>query len=185
MDQVRTLSPEAAFGLLGGARCTRGGGVRRVAVSPAARAHGTLSHVDYADAFLVEVNSPDGRTAEEWARAILEGAPSPMERVVLGLLSIIGLQLGPTPADGFVAGWEVRRSTPELALLGAIAPRIGLSAELLFERQQHALLWTTFVQLQKPIGRAVWAGLAPVHRQVVRYLLGQVGAESERGGARE
>jgi hypothetical protein len=64
----------------------------------------------------------------------------------------------------------VRRSTPDVALLGA-SSRLGLPAELLCKRQQHTLLFATFVQQENQIARAVWAGVAPVHRPVVRYLL--------------
>jgi hypothetical protein len=42
-----------------------------------------------------------------------------------------------------VLGWEVRRSSPDVALLGA-SGRLGLSGELLFERQQqHTPLFAT------------------------------------------
>ena len=51
------------------------GRVRQVALPPAARALSTLSHVDDEDAFLVETGPAQGRTGEEWARAILEDAP--------------------------------------------------------------------------------------------------------------
>jgi hypothetical protein len=77
-----------------------------------------------------------------------------------------------------VFGWEVRRSTPDFALLGA-SSRIGLPAELLFQRRQHTLLYATFVQQENHIARAVWAGVEPVHRPVVRYVLEQ-GSRSER-----
>jgi len=36
------------------------------------------------------------------------------------------------------------------------------------------LLWVTFVQLDTPAARALWAGLAPVHRRVVSHLLAGV-----------
>ncbi|MDT5233193.1 MAG: hypothetical protein QOI39_3693, partial [Mycobacterium sp.] len=48
--------------------------VRQVAVPPAARALSTLARIDYADTFVLDTG-PDDRTPEEWARAILEGAP--------------------------------------------------------------------------------------------------------------
>jgi hypothetical protein len=51
------------------------GSVRQVAVPPAARALSTLSHVEYEDAFLIETGPAQDRTGEQWARAILEGAP--------------------------------------------------------------------------------------------------------------
>jgi hypothetical protein len=50
-----------------------------------------------------------------------------------------------------------------------------LPAELLGKRQQQALLVATFAQQENQIARAVWAGVAPVHRQVVRYLLERAG----------
>jgi hypothetical protein len=71
-----------------------------------------------------------------------------------------------------VLGWEVGRSSPDFALLAARS-RLGLPAELLFKRQEHTLLFATFVQQENHIARAVWAGVAPVHRQVVRCVLEQ------------
>jgi hypothetical protein len=66
-------------------------------------------------------------------------------------------------------GWGVRRSTQDFALL-------GLEREVLVKRQQHTLLVATFVQLENPIPRPVWAGVAPGHRHVVRHLLEQPAA---------
>jgi hypothetical protein len=77
-----------------------------------------------------------------------------------------------------VLGWEVRRSTPDVALLGANGRR--LSGELLFEHQQHTLLFATFVQLENRIAGALWAGITPRHRQVVRDLLEQANCPERR-----
>jgi hypothetical protein len=110
------------------------------------------------------------------ARAILEDAPIIMRRALRWGWFALGLQLGPTRSDRFVLDWELWRSTPDFALLAA-SSRLGLPAELLGKRQQQALLVATFVQLESPIARAVWAGVEPVHRRVVRYVL-------ERGGRR-
>jgi hypothetical protein len=52
------------------------GTVRQVTLPPAARAHSTLSHVDYQDAFLAETGPAHDRTGEQRARAILEDAPT-------------------------------------------------------------------------------------------------------------
>lgn len=51
------------------------------------------------------------------------------------------------------------------------AHAFGFSAELLFLRQKHTLLYATLLQQQSPIARAVWAGVAPVHRPIVRLAL--------------
>ena len=148
------------------------GNVREVAPPATARALSTLSHVDYEDAFLVETGPAQDRTGEQWARAILEDAPSVMRPALLWGWFALGLQLGPTRSDRFVLGWEVRRSSPDFALLCADS-RLGLPAELLLERQQKRILFATLVQQENHITRAVWAGVAPGHRQVVRYVLEQ------------
>ncbi len=155
------------------------GRVRQVTLPPAARALSTLSRVDYEDAFLVETGPAQDRTGEQWARAILEDAPKSTRNALSGGWSALGLRLGSTQSDRFVLGWEIRRSTPDVALLGA-SGRLGLSGELLFEHQQHTLLFATFVQLENRIARARWAGIAPRHRQVVRGLLEQANCSGRR-----
>jgi hypothetical protein len=155
------------------------GAVRQVTLPPAARALSTLSHVDYEDTFLVETGPAQGRTGEQWARAILEDAPMRTRNALSRGWSALGLRLGSTQADRFVLGWEVRLSTPDTALLGA-SGHLGLSDELLFERQQHTLLFATFVQLENGIARGLWAEIAPRHRQVVRDLLEQAGCPERR-----
>jgi hypothetical protein len=153
---------------------------RQVAVPPAARALSTLAHVDYEDAFLVETGPPRGRTGEQWARAILEGAPITVRRELRRAWCALGLKLGSTRSDQFVLGWEVRRSTRDFALLAA-GSRLGLPAELLFERRPDTLLVATFVQQRNPIARAIWAAIAPRHRQVVPWLLEQASRSERRG----
>jgi hypothetical protein len=108
----------------------------------------------------------------------LEDAPISVRGALLSGWSALGLRLGSTRSDRFVLGWELRRSTPDFVLLGA-GSRLGLPAELLLKRQQQRLLFSTFVQQDNRIARAVWAGVEPFHRPVVRYVLEQ---GSRRGG---
>lgn len=142
----------------------------QIAVPPAARALSTLPRVDYEDAFLVETEAAQERTGEQWARAMLEDAPADTRRALRRGWSLLGLRLGSTDDERLVLGWEVRRSAPDFALLGTDG-RLGLLGEVLFKREPHALLFATFVQLQNPATRAVWAAIAPGHRQVVGKLL--------------
>ena len=148
--------------------------VRQVAVPPDARALSTLARVDYEDAF--ESGCRPDQTPEQVAKAVLTAAPEVLRTGLLTLLRTFGIAGGGQGgSDGrsdnrSIVGWEVRRSTPEFALL-ATGSRIGLSAELLFKPEEESLLWATFVQLDNHLSRAVWTGLAPVHRQVVPYLL--------------
>lgn len=154
--------------------------VRQVAPPPAARRHSTLPRVDYADAFLLDTDPAAGRTGEHWARAILEGAPAVVRRQLRWGWFALGLKLGGARPDRSVLGWELRRSTPDLALLGA-GSRLGMPAELLFETREGTLLVATFVQHQNPLVRALWAAVAAQHRQVVPALVGRA-ARSERHG---
>jgi hypothetical protein len=147
-----------------------GEAVRRITVPSAVQARCTLDRVDYADAFLVDVGQAQDQTSEHWARSVIEGAPPRTRRELSRGWFTLGLRLGPSYADQLVLGWEVRRNTPDLVLLGAKG-RLGLAGELLFERQRDTLLFATFVQLDNCVARAAWAGIASRHRQVVRHLL--------------
>jgi hypothetical protein len=148
------------------------GTVRQVMLPSAARALSMLSHIDYEDAFLVETCPAQHSSGEQWARVMLEDAPMSTRNALTKGWSALGLQLGSPELDRFVIGWEVRRSTPDVALLGADGLR-GLSGELLFTCEQHTLLFATFVQLENRAARVLWAGIADRHRRVVRNLLTQ------------
>jgi hypothetical protein len=143
----------------------------QVAVTPAAHARSTLPRIDYEDAFVI--GSRSDVTAVECARAALEGASTGPGRALWSALATIGVLPRASGGREVIAGWAVRRSGPDLALLAAEA-RIGLAAELLFERQRDRLLWATFVQLDTALARVAWAALAPVHRRVVVHLLERV-----------
>jgi len=153
--------------------------VRRVAVPPDARALSTLRRVDYADAFLVEAGPQAERTAEQWARAVLEDAPAPVRHTLQTGWARLGLRLDRSP--GSVLGWTVRRRTPDVLLLGAPS-RIGMPGELLFRREGDALLFATFVQHDNPVARGLWAGVEPVHVQVVRRILREAARRPATGG---
>ncbi len=149
---------------------TRDDVVRQIAVPPDARALSMLGCIDYEDAFVVFIADAQDRSAEEWARVVLEQAPVHVRRGLQTGWTAIGLKLGGRPAEQSVLGWEVRNSEKEFVLLGA-ASRIGMPAELLFVRQRDTLLFCTFVQHDSPAARTVWAGTEPVHVPIVRRLL--------------
>jgi hypothetical protein len=177
---VHTMRRNTATGLLR-RTASAPSTVRQIDVPSTARALCTLSRVDYEDAFLVEIGPVQDRTAEQWARVVLEDAPAIRRSALLRGWSALGLRLGPTRSDGFVLGWEVRRSTPDFALLGA-SSRVGLPAQLLFKRHQQRLLFATFVQQDNRITRAMWAGVEHVHRPIVRDILEQASCRERRQG---
>ena len=148
---------------------------RQVAVPAVARARCTLSRVDYEDAFAIEFGSAHVRTAEQWARAILEDAPLAMRNGLRRGWLALGLKLDATPSERSVLGWEVRRSTPDYVLLGADS-RIGMPAELLVMRQKRAVRIATFLEHQSSAAQAMWATFERAHRRIVPRVLVQAQA---------
>jgi hypothetical protein len=146
------------------------GRVRQTVLPPGTRGLSTLAHIDYQDAFLVETGLARDRTAEQWAREVLEGAPVSTRRALSRGWSGLGLRLGPAESDRHVLGWEIRHSDPDVVLLGARG-RLGLSGELIFERSAHALFYATVVQLDNRVARGLWAAIESRHRRVVQGLL--------------
>jgi hypothetical protein len=144
--------------------------VRQIEVPPEARALSTLAHIDYEDAFFVGAMPVRTRTAEQWARAVLEGASLTIRGTLQTGWSALGLKLGRDGSDRFVLGWEVRRSSPDFVLLAA-GSHVGMPGELLFKRERGGLLFATFVQHDNAVARGIWAGVEPVHVPIVRRIL--------------
>jgi hypothetical protein len=58
---------------------------------------------DYADAFEVRLPEPDTRTAEQWLRSGLEGAPDALRWTILfAHRFVLGLRLGPRTAPDHI-----------------------------------------------------------------------------------
>ena len=144
--------------------------VRQLAVPPAVLESSTLTRVDYADAFVVPTAEATSRTAEGWARAALEEAPLAVRTSLLSGWSALGLKM--SRSERSILGWEVRTSTPDLALLGAES-HLGLRGRLLFKREPDAVLFSTLVQLDNPVARTVWAGVEAAHVRIVQRILEQ------------
>jgi hypothetical protein len=144
--------------------------VRQVDVPPSLRSLSTLTRIDYADTFLVDVGRLGERTAEEFARETFEGAPLAIRTQLLSGWSSIGLKIGAGPSDRPVLGWQVRQNTPEFILLGADS-RIGMPGELLFKKNGDTLLFATFLHHGNLAARALWAVVEPAHVRIVRNIL--------------
>jgi hypothetical protein len=144
--------------------------VHQVDLPPAARALSTLPSVDYTDAFVVETGQAQDRTGEQCARAMLGTLPAATRATLSRGWFALGLKLGPAGSDRHVLGWEVRRSNRDFALLGA-GSRIGMPAELLFQPHEQGFLFATLLRHENLFARALWAGVAPAHRKIVRQIL--------------
>ncbi|MFJ8390908.1 hypothetical protein ACIQ9Q_41830 [Streptomyces sp. NPDC094438] len=146
--------------------------VCHVPVPPDAHALSTLARIDYENALVTDLDPAQDRTAEQWARTVLEEAPSDMRQALTKGWTALGLQLGPAQGEGFVLGWPVRHSTPDVLLLSA-DPTLGLHGQLLFQRRSHTLLLAAFIQLDSERARALWAPAEGRHPHVMHQVLEQ------------
>ena len=150
--------------------------VREIPAPQDARDLSTLSRIDYDDCFLAPVGSAAyENTAEEWARAMIEGAPRTTRESLIRGWRMIGLRNGPADAPDRVLGWEIRRNEPDVVLLGARS-WIGMAGELLFKREPEGLLFATFISQGNPAARLMWAPIGPNHRRIVADLLERAAA---------
>jgi len=174
MNRPKTRSRQlvARNGYVGDPQLSGRGGVQQVAVPNAARELSTLARIDYEDAFLVDVGAPPTRAAEQWARAILDDAPTSVRLRLWSAWMMLGLRLASPGSRRHVLGWEIRKATPDYVLLGSRS-RIGMPAELLVKRHGKTLLFDTFVQKSNPIAAAAWAAIERTHERTVPALLGQ------------
>ena len=138
-----------------------------------------LPRIDYHDAFLTDPGADASWTPEMSARAMLEGAPVSTRAALVSGWASLGLRHDSIRSERSVLGWPVRRNSADLLLLGADS-RLGLPAELLFMRYREKLLFATLMQHKNPLARAMWAGIAPGHRRIVRRLLEDAAARRDR-----
>lgn len=154
--------------------------VDEIPLPPSMSALSRLARADYTDAFALATARAGDRTAEEWARAMLEDAPGSTRGALRRGWRALGLRLGPTADCDRVLGWPVRDRAPEHAVLTGDS-LLGMRAELVFARERDTVLMATVLTLRHPLARAVWAFVAPRHRRIVRHLLEQAGRRAADG----
>lgn len=133
------------------------------------------STVDYRSAFELSGIDAGARTAEEWARAIFEGAPTPIRRILYVSWSVgLRLDLGPAEATTHVLGWVIAAATTDSITLSAESRY--LAAENIVTTTADSVTWTTTVRYANGLGKALWALAAPIHRVTIRRLLRRAGS---------
>jgi len=144
----------------------------RVDVPEDIRSSGTIERADYEVAWDVTIADGDPRSAEQWIRSMLEGAPRLLRSVILfGWIAGLGFRMGPRPSPDHVLGWKILDRSPELIVLSVEARVVGTSQFLLRVEDSKVVL-VNLVQYERPWARAVWTMVKPVHQRVVPYLLG-------------
>jgi hypothetical protein len=126
-----------------------------------------LDRVDYQDAFSLE--TPVVRTPEEWTRLVLDRAPNVLRSFVRYAHLALGLRLAPRGSPDHLWGWAVLQSGPDAFVLGAGG---GLGTpRIVVLTPPGGVVFATILRFSGLRARVVWAGVAPIHRAVARYLL--------------
>lgn len=137
-----------------------------------------LGRSDYASAFEVTIGEGDGRSPEQWARAVFEGAPTAIRWfVVFGWRYVLGLRLGPRSSPDYVAGWRVRDSRPGLINLEVHSWLLTADKEI--RVAGDSVRMSTFVHYRRGLGRAIWTLVTPVHHHTEPYLLGYAASQRD------
>jgi hypothetical protein len=142
--------------------------VHQVEVPDEICALSTLPSVDYADAFLVDVSAHPDWAAEQWAAAVLEGAPVTTRDQLQAGWSALGLRRARSTSS--VAGWAIRKRTRETFLLGRTS-RLGMPGELVFVLRPDGLVFATFVHYDSGAARKLWSAAQRAHVRTVLTLL--------------
>src|SRR3954466_898856 len=146
--------------------------VRPVALPAEIRRLTGLPRLDYSDCVVADGVPASERSAEDWARAVIEGASARTRSVLRHAWALLGVRLGSADDPSLVLGWPVRRRGPDLVVLAAGSP-IGIDAEVLCRVQDDRLLMATFMHLKNPLARLTWALVAPSHQRIVPRLIRQ------------
>jgi hypothetical protein len=144
-------------------------GVHRIVAMP--DRPDTGDEPDYSDAFEVTlVSGTHPHSAEEWSRAVFEGAPRPVRWFLLtGWRVVLGLRLVPEFSPRRVLGWGIASNEPDMIRLESQSSMIA--ARLTFRVSGATVVLTTGVHFTGPMARPLWTAIGPVHRQALPYLL--------------
>ncbi len=109
-------------------------------------------------------------SAEQWARATWEGAPTIVRGfLVFGWRLALGLRLAPGRSPTHVLGWRLLDDRHDTVTLQACSALIaGYNVVIV---QESTVQWTTLVRYEQPIARPIWRLVEFVHRIVLPYTL--------------
>jgi hypothetical protein len=155
------------------------GRARRVDVPETVLARDSLSDPNYTCAFEIDEQPDDTRTAEQWLRAMLEGAgPALRSFIVTGWLGVLRLRLGPRPSNDHILGWKILSATPTKIVIGVEGST--LSAHQVVQCQDSKVVHVTIVHFDRSVAKAVWAVAAPIHVRTIPHFMNQARAKNSR-----
>ena len=150
-------------------------------IPEAIRCLDTLASPDYVDLFTATASGARDKSAEEWARAVLEDTPS--GRSAPSLWRFLGLRLGPTPSPDFVQGWKIAHRGEDWIRIEATSWFMTAHAVVQVDHGHVSL--ALFVRYDRLIAALIWPPVSVMHRRGVPVILRQaLTASASRSGRR-
>jgi hypothetical protein len=139
------------------------------------RSLGTFETPDYIDSFTLQTVAARERSAEGWARAVLEEAAL-SRRSARRLWQLMGLRLGPAPFSArHVQGWRIAEVRPDWIRLQTESWYLSAQAVCLVEEAELSLSLSLRYD-NGPVARFVWRFVEGPHQKAVPIMLRQAAA---------
>jgi len=134
------------------------------------RSLGALAKPDYLDLFTATTNAASGKSAEDWARVVLEGAPDHLRiAVILAQRLLLGLRLGPRRSPDYVLGWKIVDRGDSWVRIETASWMMTVS--LVFKVDEARLSMGTFVRYDRRMAALVWPPGSIIHCKLGRALM--------------
>ena len=138
-------------------------------VAKAIRRADTLARPDYVDCVTATAVGAIDKSAEEWARALLEDTPT--GRSAPSLWRLLGLRLGPTRSTDYVQGWKIADRADDWIRIEATSWCMTAHAVVRVDDRQLSL--ALFVRYDRRIAALIWPPVSVMHRRAVPVMLRQ------------
>ena len=136
--------------------------------SPALRSLSPLERIDYQEMFVAQATDAKQWSAEQWARAAIEGPPA-MRAFAPRLWGVLGLRMGPRPSPEYVNGWRITAQEDDWIRLETASTYATIHVVVRVEADevQEAM----FIRYDHAIARPIWGVVGPFHRRAMPGLL--------------
>jgi hypothetical protein len=135
----------------------------------AMRRRDTMAGPDYVDLFTAVTRGTTDKSAEDWARALLEDTPTGRSAPLLWRL--LGLRLGPTPSPDSVQGWKIADRGDDWIRIEATS--WFMTAHAVVEVHDPQVSLALFIRYDRPIAAVIWPPVSVMHRRAVPVMLRQ------------
>lgn len=131
------------------------------------RSLSTLENPDYVDLFTLTTADAHRWSAEQWARAVLEGVLGLQAQLLWRVL--LGLRLSWRPTPNHVAGWRIAQRGDGWLRLEAAS--WFMTVHLVVQARDDQVSLATVVRSDRPVAARIWTPVSKKHRQVAPGLL--------------